>query len=74
MNKLDRKVKGLTKQKRRIKIWEACSNSEHPISDKTKQKLKTMSTPCSCNICSASKNLVNGENKKLKKEIELAFI
>jgi Flp pilus assembly CpaF family ATPase len=53
MNKQERKLKMLAKQKRRIDILQPQVSGD--LSPKYKQRLKTMSTPCSCTICSPRK-------------------
>lgn len=48
MNKFERRVKGMFKFKKRLKLWYPCSeqrNNQH-------YTLKTTSTPCSCYMCS----------------------
>jgi hypothetical protein len=68
MSKQERKIKGLVKQKRRVKIWGS------GIGAKTINKLKTMSTPCSCALCSPGKRLQNGLVKRTQKELQEARV
>lgn len=65
MNKQERKLKALTKQKRRISIFSA--NGFKKLGINWIHKLRSMSTVCSCAMCSPSKEIPKGEVKKKQK-------
>ena len=64
-NKLERRIKGEFKFKKRLKIWYPCSktrNRQHYV-------LKTTGTPCSCHMCSGPKHSRKQKHKNEKEEI-----
>jgi hypothetical protein len=70
MNKHERRCKGATKQKRRIELFS--NGLTRAVNPKTVYRLKTMSTPCSCDICSPSKRIETGLVKRSSKELQEA--
>lgn len=61
MTKQGRKLKGLYKYKKRLRNYRITGNN---------YAFKTTGKPCSCIFCTDSKWRVNGEKKKVYKEIQ----